>query len=176
MGIIYSESRNAKQIQCALQLNVNLVRTCTTSRWWRLVCITIYKTQTIAFHLHPSFYSHGYYYILCILFGSGERRKIRIKEVVRKFAFYPERASARRDLHHVRRKNIAVRKTTKPTEQKKKYSQIGSIPCTICCRSHTIETRNIISLLEKLLPHQWWNEESYTLSYHYHFLCVSLVG
>lgn len=62
------------------------------------------KTQTIAFHLHPCSYSHGYYYILCmpcvvccvcVLLVGGERRgetkntRAAI-EVVRKFAFYPE--------------------------------------------------------------------------------------
>lgn len=134
-----------------------------------MVCITIYKTQTIAFHLHPSSNSHGYYYILCdFCFGRGRKRATknttRIKEVVRKFAFYP--ASGRSGEQANRRTgeqrftpctaNYTVRmQEPKPTDGTREKIQLVPFRAQSVLRCRTIETRNIISSLGKLLPHQW---------------------
>lgn len=131
-----------------------------------MVCITIYKTQTIAFHLHPSFNSHGYYYILCdFCFGRGRKRATknttRIKEVVRKFAFYPasgrsgEQANGRAEIYTMHGTMRMQERQPKPTDGTREKIQLVPFRAQSVLRCRTIETRNIISSLGKLLPHQW---------------------
>lgn len=105
-----------------------------------------------------------YYVIFC--FGRGRKRATknttRIKEVVRKFAFYPASgragAWASRDLHHAQKITQCECRSdsqNQPMERDRKKIQLVPFRAQSALRCRTIETRNIISSLGKLLPHQW---------------------